>query len=164
MSLVSVDFDLVEARWRLRLTTASDLHSVASELLDDGLSADSLVALFALPSDVAVWEGPELFDRALRELGRGQMTEPEASRIVARHIAHRVLAGTLEPSQATASAAAIYACTGHRFDSFHQLYVLDLEMSYFDERGRSCLGRTEHFVADDVRSEARRLMESENGP
>jgi hypothetical protein len=96
---MSVDLDVVEARWRIGLISANDLHGVANELLDEGVSTDSLIDLFALPVDVAFWEGPALFDRALSELGRGRMTEAEAARVLSRHIARGVLSGALEPSQ-----------------------------------------------------------------
>ena len=118
----------------------------------------------ALPVDVAVWKGPGLFDRTLCELGGGEMTEPEAVQVLARDIARDVLSGTLEPSQATGSAASIYVRTGYRFDSFHQLYVLDEEMSYFDKRDRSYLGRSRDAVENDVRSEAKRLLKSPSDP
>jgi len=88
---MSVDLDVVEARWRIGLITANDLRGVANELLDEGVSTDSLIDLFALPVDVAFWEGPALFDRALSELGRGRMTEAEAARVLSRHIARGVL-------------------------------------------------------------------------
>src|SRR5215216_3605154 len=94
---MSVDLDVVEARWRIGLISANDLHGVANELLDEGVSTDSLIDLFALPVDITFWEGPALFDRALSELGRGQMTEAEAARVLSRHIARGVLSGALEP-------------------------------------------------------------------
>jgi hypothetical protein len=134
--------------------------AVSNELLDEGVSTDSLIDLFALPVDVAFWEGPALFDRALSELGRGRMTEAEAARVLSRHIARGVLSGALEPSQATACAASIHSRTGYRFDSFHQLYVLDEEMGYLDARGRSYLGRSEAVVAEDVRTEAQRILDA----
>jgi hypothetical protein len=155
---VSADLDVIEARWRIGLITASDLHALASDLLDSGVSSDSLIDLFALPVDVAVWDGPALFDAALTELGRGRMTDTEAAHVVARHIARSVLSGALEPSQATALASSIYIRSGYRFDDFHELYVLDDEMNYLDKNGRGYLGRTDAVVADAVRAEAQRIL------
>jgi hypothetical protein len=155
---MSADLDLIEARWRIGMITASDLHGVASDLLDSGISSDALIDLFALPVEVAAWDGPALFNEALTELGRGGMTETEAASIVARDIARAVLSGVLEPPQATALASSIYVRSGYRFVDFNALYVLDDEMNYLDENGRSYLGRTSADVAHEVRAEARRIL------
>jgi len=105
------------------------------------------------------WRGPALFERALRELGRGRLTEDEAAQVLARDIAHGVLSGRLRPAEATSLAAAIHVDTDYSFDVFNELYVLDEEASHLDRSGRSYLGRTEAAVADDVRAEARRILE-----
>ena len=152
-----VDLDLVEARWRIGLIMRNDLHAVAGELLDDGISADALIELFALPIDAVFWRGAPLFERALTDLGGGRMTEEEAAQALARDLARRVLSGTLPPAEGTSLAASIHVRTGYRFDCFHELYVLDDEMTSIDRSGRSYLGRTEADVAEDVRIEARRI-------
>jgi hypothetical protein len=155
---VNADLDLIEARWRIGLITPSDLRGVASELLDRGVSADSLIELFSLPIDAAIWNGSALFERALTELRGGQMPEAEAALVVAADIARGVLSGALEPSRATALAASIHSRTEYRFDDFRRLSFLDDEMSYFDKSGKSHLGRTGAVVAEDVRIEARRIL------
>jgi len=162
--VVHEDLELVEARWRLGLIQVSDLHRVASDLLDGGVISDSLVDLFALAPDAVAWRGAELFDRVLDELVQRRTTEAEAAQVVARCIASDVLSGAVEPEEATALAGSIYLSTDCRFDQFVGLYVLDEEMSYLDAQGRSYLGRKGTEVAKDVRAEAARILGIELGP
>lgn len=160
---MDVDLELIEARWRLGLIQPGDLRGVASDLLDAGVASDPLVDLFALPPDVVVWRGPELFERALDELAEGRTTEAEAAQAVVRRIAADLLSGAAEPADTTALAASIYVRTGYRFDEFLGLYALDEEMSYLDGQGRSYLGREGAEVAKDVRAEAGRILGTDPG-
>jgi hypothetical protein len=156
---VSVDLNLVEARWRLGLITASDLHELASSLLDEGVESESLIELFALPTDEVIWSGSRLFEKALVEVGRGELTDDEAARAVAYDLARRVLDGSLRPPEALAQAASIHVSTGYRFDVFHRLYTLDDEIGSLDADARSYLGRSEPDIVEDVRIEARRIAD-----
>jgi hypothetical protein len=92
---VEADLELVEARWRLGLIAPSDLRDVASDLLDNEIGSESLVGIYALPSDAVAWRGAELFDQALQELGRGEVTEEEAAHVVAGDIAADLLSDHL---------------------------------------------------------------------
>jgi hypothetical protein len=156
-----VDADAIavlEARWRLREVTPSDLLMVADGLLSEAVESPSLIALFALTPDEALWRGPDLFENALRELGGGSMDRAQAASALARHLARQVLDGSISPEEMTSRAMHTYIRNDYQLDEFAQLYGLNEEIEHFDRDGLSYLGRTYDEVVEDVREEARRLL------
>jgi hypothetical protein len=71
-TMETAELELLQARWRLGEIRAHDLHEIADVLLTGGELTSSLIALFALPAEVASWESPALFEQALVELGAEQ--------------------------------------------------------------------------------------------
>ena len=161
--MVNTDLEMIEAKWRLGLIRASDLHKLASNLLDEGVESESLIALFALPPDAVIWSGPTLLDAAFVELGGGELTDDTAAWHVAQDMARRVLNGTLRPSDALGQAASIHVRTGYCFDVFHRLYAMEDEFSSIGSGGSSYLGRSEADMAEDVRAEAKRIAAETRG-
>lgn len=86
------------------------------------------------------------------------MTESEAVQTVARDLGGGLISGRRTSSETTKLAASLYFDTDCRFDVFLHLFVLDEEMSYIDEDGKSYLNRTRDEVERDVQREARRLV------
>ena len=91
------ELQLLEARWRVREITESDLHSVANDLLDNGEESDALINLFSLDRDALRWTGAAAFESLLRAWGGGTMSEKVAVRIVLRALATGVAAETVTP-------------------------------------------------------------------
>jgi hypothetical protein len=90
-----MELRLVEARWRTGRLFTSELPGVAAELLAGGHSSPALRELAASTSRERA-DARELFDRALAELGHGEMTETAASLVLARQVAVEIVSGALE--------------------------------------------------------------------
>lgn len=97
------ELQLLEARWRVREITESDLHGVADDLLAKGEDTDALIHLFSLDRDELRWAGADAFESLLRSWGGGTISDAEAVDIVLRDIAAGVLAGTITPSRRPAA-------------------------------------------------------------
>lgn len=145
-----IDLEFLTAEWHLGLITPYDLKQIADRLLAAGFVSDSLVELFAQTWHASPWVGPELFEKALVELGQPRLNPHSAAGVAARSIARRVLDGSLAPAEACKLAAQINWRTGYQHDVFLDLAVLDHE--YVDG----------HLVtADDVRRAALRILAME---
>jgi hypothetical protein len=62
----------------------SDLRALAGRLLEDGEESPSLIELFSLSPDVAPWEGPALFARALEELAAQDLDDDPEPEVIAQ--------------------------------------------------------------------------------
>jgi hypothetical protein len=148
-----VDLQLVAARWRLGAISPSDLRKTADELLAAGLLSPSLVELFSLPPAAIQWDGPELFERTLDELGVTVLDEEGSAWVVTRSLASGVLDGSLSPADACKQASALHIATGYEHDVLADFYLLEDELDWILPDGVKA-------VEDDVRALARRILET----
>jgi hypothetical protein len=149
---------LLEARWRVREISESDLHGLADELLAKGEDDEALIHLFSLDRDELRWTGADAFESLLRAWGGGMISEAEAVDIVLRHIAAGVLAGTITPLEATSRADAINVRFDYRHDALREWCDLHEELGYLDRSGRSYLGRDQPAIEADVMVLARSVV------
>jgi hypothetical protein len=157
--VTSDDLQLLEARWRVREITESDLHRVADDLLAKGEDDDALILLFSLDRDELRWSGADAFESLLRAWGGGSIGEGEAVGIVLRDIAAGVLAGTITPLEATSRANAINVRFDYQYDALREWCDLHEELGYLDRSGLSYLGRDQPTIEADVMALARSIVE-----
>jgi hypothetical protein len=146
---------LLEARWRVREITESDLHETADELLAKGEDDDALILLFSLDRDELRWTGGDAFESLLRAWGGGSIGEGEALAIVLHDIAAGVVAGTITPLEATRRAHAINVRFDYQYDALGEWDNLYEELGYLDRSGLSYLGRHQPTIEADVIALAR---------
>jgi hypothetical protein len=149
---------LLEARWRVREITESDLHRIADELLADGEDGDALIYLFSLDPDELRWTGGDAFELLLKEWGGGTMSEDDAVAIVLRELARGVVTGTITALEATSRANAIDVRTANQYDAFGGWRDLHEELGYLDRSGSSYLGRHRTAIEADVLALARSIV------
>jgi hypothetical protein len=152
------ELQLLEARWRVREITESDLHGVADELLARGEDCDALIHLFSLDRDELRWTGSDAFESLLRTWGGGELNEREAVEIVLRYLASGIVAGTIAPLEATSRANAIDVRTDYRYAVLREWRDLHEELGYLDSSGFSYLGRHRAKIEADVAALARSLV------
>lgn len=152
------EVQILEANWRVREITESDLHSVADELLAKGEDADALIHLFSLDRDQLRWTGAEAFESLLRAWGGGSLSEAEAVEIVLRHLAAAVLDGTITPLEATSRADAINIRFYYQYEALREWGDLHEELAYLDRSGLSYLGRDQPTIEADVMALARSVV------
>jgi len=152
----SEELVLLAARWEFGLIRPHDLHEVAGELLERGLDKPALIELFSLSKEAAPWEGPALFDQALRELGAPSAAELRDGRVVARLMARAILGGET-PREVCQQASRYYLASGYRSADLGGFYALDDEYGSLDH-GLSFSGRTEQQIDEDARTFARDLL------
>lgn len=150
--------ELLEARWRVREITESDLHDVADKLLADGENGEALIHLFSLDRDELRWTGADAFESLLREWGGGTISDGAAVQIVLRDLAAGVVAGTVTPLEATSRANAIDVRTGYQHDAIREWRQLHEELGYLDRSGSSFLGRDRATIEADVLALARSIL------
>src|SRR5918999_5793073 len=109
------ELDLLEARWRVREITESDLHAVADDLLASGEEGNALVYLFSLDRDQLRWAGADAFESLLRAWGGGTVDQEKAVGIVLRELAAGIVAGRITPLEATSRANAMDVRTAHTY-------------------------------------------------
>jgi hypothetical protein len=100
-----MNLDEVEARWRAGHILTSELPALARDLVAAGHDVPALRQLVAAPEHGAASETRKTFERALRELGRGGMSDSEAALTLARHWAEQLLRRRLSPRWATRAIA-----------------------------------------------------------
>lgn len=149
---------LLEARWRVREITESDLHGVADKLLADGENGEALIHLFSLDRDELRWNGADAFESLLREWGGGTISERAAVRIVLSELAAGVVAGTITPLEATSRANAMDVRTGYQHEALGEWRDLHEELGYLDRSGSSYLGRDRATIEADVLTLARSIL------
>jgi hypothetical protein len=152
------ELQLLEARWRVREITESDLHGVADELLAKGEDADSLIHLFSLDRDELRWTGADAFESLLRSWGGGRISDAEAVDIVLRDISAGVIAGTITPLEATSRADAMNVRFYYQYDALREWCDLREELGYLDHSGLSYLGRDQPAIEADVMVLARSVV------
>ena len=96
------------ARFVLGWFDSFELAAVAQALVVDGYESPSLLLLAGTYPQDLPWEGHELLERSLRELGEPLPSRQEACLVFARDYARRLLDGELTPDGA---AKAILALT-----------------------------------------------------
>ena len=156
--VTSDELQLLEARWRVREITESDLHGVADELLAKGEDTDALIHLFSLDRDELRWAGADAFESLLRSWGGGTISDAEAVDIVLRDIAAGVLAGTITPVEATGRADAMNVRFYYQYDALREWCDLNEELGYLDRAGLSYLGRDQPAIEADVMGLARSVV------
>jgi hypothetical protein len=144
------ELQILEARWRVREITESDLHCVADKLLAKGEDADALIHLFSLDRDQLRWTGAEAFESLLRAWGGGSISQAEAVEIVLRHLAAAVLAGTITPLEATSRVDAINIRFYYQYEALREWCDLHEELAYLDRSGVSYLGRDQPTIEADL--------------
>jgi hypothetical protein len=152
------ELQILEARWRVREITESDLHRIADQLLAKGEDADALIDLFSLDRDQLRWSGAEAFESLLQALGRGSLSEAEAVEIALRHLAAGVVAGTTTPLEATSRADAINTRFDYQYEALRAWCDLHEELAYLDRSGLSYLGRDLPTIEADVMARARSVV------
>jgi hypothetical protein len=152
------ELQVLEARWRVREITETDLHAVADDLLARGEDDEALISLFSLDGDQLRWGGAEAFESLLRAWGGGSLTEAESVEIVSRELAAGVLAGTITPVEATSRANAIHVRTSYQYDLLAEWADLYEELGYLDRSETSYLGRSRGAVEADVLALARSIV------
>jgi hypothetical protein len=156
--VTNAELQLLEARWRLREITESDLHGVADELLAKGEDDEALIHLFSLDREELRWTGADAFESLLQAWGGGTIREAEAVDIVLRDIAAGVLAGTITALEATSRADAINVRFSHRYEALREWCDLHEELGYLDRSGLSYLGRDQPAIEGDVMVLARSVV------
>lgn len=141
---------VAEARWRTRDLPSEDLSDVAIHLILAGHECPAFWELASTDKRYLPWEGPPLFDRAIRELGREPLGVEDSAVVLARAAAAECLACQLAPR---AFAARVYelACAADYPDQLMELYDLD------DEYGG--WGRNPDDLDRAALNAARRLLE-----
>ena len=154
-----MNLDLVEARWRVGYIRASELPGLASELVAAGHGVPTLAQL-ADGVDRPPARKRQMFELALRELGRGTMTGSDGARLVARSFAEGLLEGELTP-RATARAIARVRWKGGPDVDAELCPFEELDERYEAiERSRLRPGFLTAFVDRRVRARARALVGS----
>jgi hypothetical protein len=141
---------LVEARWRVHETLTTDLSALSIDLLERGFQSDALWELACTDASDLPWQGPPLFESALRELGHGRMTVQEAALIVARADAAEMLAGAISGRRLAARVSALAIALDYP-EPLMALYGLDDEYN-------GGWGRTEADLDVAAREAADRLL------
>jgi hypothetical protein len=90
--------DVARARFALGTLQSDALPTLAAQLLGGGLDSPSLRALAGYTHPTMSEVGP-LFERAMSELGFPPLQKQAALRLLARHYAHKILTGEVEPYQ-----------------------------------------------------------------
>jgi hypothetical protein len=152
------ELQLLEARWRVREITESDLHGVADGLLTSGEDGEALIHLFSLDRDELRWYGADAFESLLQAWGGGTISEGEAIGIVVRELAAGVLAKTISPLEATGRANAIDIRTNYQYEELAEWRDLHEELGYLDRSGSSYLGRDQAVIEADVLALARSIL------
>ena len=118
---------LAQARWQAGDLLSTDLSDVATNLIQAGHDCPALWELASTDRSDLPWDGPPLFERAMRELGRESLSvEDAAVVVVARGAAAECLAGQITPREL---AVRVYdlACAADYPDQLMELYDLDDE-------------------------------------
>jgi len=145
------DAEVLAARWRLGGITPFDLRSIVGDLLDAGESSPSLIELFALPKDAGPWEGPELFERALVELGAPDADELGDAVAVADWLARSVLDGSMSSRRACELAARMYVASGYKHNALAPYYGFDDDYGW---RSSEAVDRDVHRFAEEIVAQA----------
>lgn len=90
------DLDLSRARWALGMIGSDELPRIALRALEDGVASSAMERLAGL-TVVEHDEAPELFERALQELGRRRLSKAEALYELARYAAERIVRQEIGP-------------------------------------------------------------------
>jgi len=153
-----VNLDELEARWRAGHVLASELPSVARELVTAGHEVPALRQLLATPQAEVRGEGRRTFERALRELGVGGMSHSEAAMVLARRWSSELLDRTLSPRRVTSAIAHIRFRGSADVDEALQPFC-ELDDAY-EAFGDRRLARFRMRALDRrARREARRLLD-----
>ena len=124
------DAEVLAARWRLGDIAPSDLRVIASDLLDAGESAPALVHLFALRPEWVAWEGPELFEQALLELGAPDRTDLRDGEVVAWWLARRLLDRSIGPREVCEVGTRLYIASDYEEKALEPYYSFDDEYGW----------------------------------
>jgi hypothetical protein len=107
------DADRLLARWLVGELGNSDIHQLASDLLDAGEETPTLIDLFTMdPADPAD-SGWELLPKILKELGARDLDEEQAWRLLATEAAEGIASGAIAPLQGAKRLLELYWRTGH---------------------------------------------------
>lgn len=90
-----MDIDVLEAGWCLGLIGPEQLPDVAIDLLQAGVENNDVLILSALAPEDSVL-AVSLFDKILRELGRGNLPKVEAALVYAKYISRRILSNEID--------------------------------------------------------------------
>lgn len=117
---------LTQARWQAGGLLSTDLSDVAADLIQAGYDCPAFWELASTDRSDLPWEGPPLFERAIRELGQESLSVEDATVVMARGAAAECLAGQITPRTL---AARVYdlACAADYPDQLMELYGLDDE-------------------------------------
>ncbi len=97
--------ETAQAKWVLGLLPSTDLPGLAADWLEQGIDTVTLRQLAGLAASHA--DAGRFFERALRELGRAEMTREEAGRVLVEHYARQIVAGVLAPYEGACTIAGL---------------------------------------------------------
>jgi len=153
-----VNLDDLEARWRAGHILASELPGVAGKLVESGHDVPALRQLLATPAEEVRGEGRRTFERALRELGRGGMSQSEAVMVLARRWARELLDRNLPPRRVTSAIAHIRFHGSADVDEALQRFC-ELDDAYQASAERRLARFRMRALDHRARREARRLLD-----
>ena len=153
-----MNLDHLEARWRAGHILASELPGVASELVASGHDVPALRQLLATPAGEVRGDARRTFERALRELGRGGMSQSEAAMLLARRWARELLDCNLPPRRVTSAIAHVRFRGSADVDDALQPFC-ELDDAYQASAERRLARFRLRALDHRARREARRLLD-----
>ena len=153
------DLQLLEARWRVGHILTSELGRLADDLRAAGHDVPALAELAGIAARDLGREARPTFERALRELGCGEMTTSEAALVLAHRWATLLLDGTITPRAGAKAIARLRFKGGAELDEHLLAFeLLDAEYDAVQQRRlrRHLTGRLDRAT----RAEAGRLLGS----
>lgn len=119
-----MNIQLFQALWSLNKLKENELPSFAAELLNAGLDSVSLRVLAGLEKNADTDEILRYFQSTVNELGLTKISPREASFILAKHIAEKIISGTIDPYT---GAREIWSevCTGNDYPKELNAFIVD---------------------------------------
>jgi hypothetical protein len=97
-----MDIDLIQAQWLLDLYPADQIPEFAAQALMQGFEGPNILELVSFHRPTRQDIRQDVFDGALREMGRAPISRSEAELRVGREMALKILRNQLSPAQGVA--------------------------------------------------------------
>jgi hypothetical protein len=126
-----MDLDLVQAQWMLDLFPADQIPEFAAQAMMQGFDGPNILGLVSLHRPTRYDIRPEVFEGAVREMGRAPLSFRQAKLRVAQDIALRILRSQVNPEDG-ASEIQTLAFRGRLGGTPEALFELGARMDWMD--------------------------------
>lgn len=146
-----MDLQNFQARWTLDKLRHAELSKVASDMLVDGLDSESLRILAGLSSASDPEEIFKYFELSMKELKLQKLSKGEASLVLAKDIAKKIVSREIDPYR---GARQIWAEACVVDDYPKELNVFIVDASDYEERYPK-----DPKILDSIVANAKRLIQ-----